>query len=124
MNSLYTKSSSQQITHGIAGGWLLQPIPKVVLMLVLSALGIGATFFGGFKMAILLICAIVIVPPVLAIVWKTKIGIYFLITASFFLSVALRLVPQIPIGLSIDFMILLMLIGKLFKIQYGLLFLI
>ena len=115
---LYTKSKAQRFTYGVAGGRLLEPIPKTIAMVGLTTLGIGVAYVGGLKMAMLLIVAIAIAPPVLAIVWKTKIGIYFLITAAFFLSVALRLIPQIPIGLSIDFMILLMLVGKLFRLQF------
>lgn len=114
-----TKSNSTKITHGIAGGYLLQPIPKVVTMSLLTVLGILVTNAGGHKSAIALILVLVAAPPVLAVVWKTQIGIYILITTSFFLSVGLRLIPQIPIGVSIDFLILLMLIGKGFQIQYN-----
>ncbi|WP_462251656.1 O-antigen ligase family protein [Ekhidna sp.] len=116
---LTSKSKASKITHGIAGGYLLQPIPKVIAMVLLTALGIFGTHFGGFKLAIILMLAFIALPPVLAVVWKTQIGIYILITASFFLSIGLRLIPNLPIGMSIDFLILLMLIGKGFRIQFN-----
>ena len=113
-----SKSRASKITHGIAGGYFLQPIPKVIAMVLLTVVGIMGTYFGGFKLAIILMVAVIVIPPVLAVVWKTQIGIYILITASFFLSVGLRLIPNLPIGMSIDFLILMMLIGKAFRLQY------
>lgn len=113
-----TKSSATKITHGIAGGYLLEPIPKVIAMVLLTGLGILATYVGGYKLVIILLFAFIAIPPVLAVVWKAQIGIYILITVSFFLSVGLRLIPQLPVGMSIDFLILLMLVGKGFRIQY------
>ena len=113
-----SKSKASKITQGIAGGYFLQPIPKLVAMILLTALGITGTYLGGFKLSVLLMLAFIALPPVLAVVWKTQIGIYLLITASFFLSVGLRLIPNLPIGMSIDFLILLMLVGKAFRLQY------
>ena len=115
---LTSKSKASKITHGIAGGYFLQPIPKVITMVLLTALGILGTYLGGFKLAAILILAFIALPPVLAVVWKTQIGIYILVTASFFLSVGLRLIPNLPIGMSIDFLILLMLVGKAFRLQH------
>ncbi|NQZ78815.1 MAG: hypothetical protein HRT61_22275, partial [Ekhidna sp.] len=118
ISELTSKSKQLTVTHGIAGGYFLMPIPKVISMVLLTALGIAGTYFGGAKLAIILMLGFIVIPPVLAVVWKTQIGIYILITASFFLSVGLRLIPQIPIGMSIDFLILLMLVGKIFRIQF------
>ncbi len=114
-----SKSMATILTHGIAGGYFLRPLPKLFMMVFLTVMGIFGTYFGGLQGAIILILAFMVVPPVLAVVWRTQIGIYLLITASFFLSVGLRLIPQIPVGLSIDFLILLMLIGKGFRLQFN-----
>ena len=119
ITDITTKSIVSQITHRLAGGFLLRPVPKIFIMFLLTALVILATYSGGFKMAVLLMLVFIAVPPVLAVIWKTQIGFYTLITASFFLSVGLRLVPHIPIGMSIDFLILLMLTGRLFSIQFN-----
>lgn len=118
MGGLTSRSTASSISHGIAGGYLLKPVPKTFGMLLLTFIGIAATYFGGFKLSVILILMIVVAPPVLAVVWRTKIGIYMLITASFFLSVGLRLIPNVPIGMSIDFLILLMIVGKGFRIQF------
>lgn len=115
---LTSKSKAHKISHGIAGGYFLQPIPKVIIMVLLTLIGILGTYLGGLKLAVLLILAFTALPPIFAVVWKTQIGIYILITASFFLSVGLRLIPEIPIGLFIDFLILLMLIGKGYQLQH------
>ena len=96
----------------------MQPIPKLITMVLLTVLGILGTYLGGFKLAIILILAFIALPPILAVVWKTQIGIYILITTSFFLSVGLRLIPSVPIGLFIDFLILLMLISKGYQLQH------
>lgn len=112
------KSKASTITNELAGGYLLQFAPKVLIMVLLTAVGILGTYIGGLKLAILLMVASIGLPPIVAVVYKTKIGIYFLITASFFLSVGLRLIPNVPIGMSIDFLILLMLVGKSFRLQY------
>ena len=115
---LTSKSKASKISHGIAGGYFLQPIPKLITMVLLTVLGILGTYLGGFKLAIILILAFIALPPILAVVWKTQIGIYILITTSFFLSVGLRLIPSVPIGLFIDFLILLMLISKGYQLQH------
>ena len=118
-SDLYSKPAWNTIGEAIAGGFFLRKWPKTILMIFLTLLGIGATYVGGFKLAILLLLACIAVPPVLAVVWKTQIGIYILITAAFFLSVGLRLIPQVPIGMSIDLLILLMVIGKVFRMQFN-----
>ena len=115
---LTSKPRAYKISHGIAGGYFLQPAPKLITMLLLTLLGMLGTYLGGIKWAILLTLAFIALPPILAVVWKTQIGIYILITISFFLSVALRLITNIPIGLFIDFLILLMLIGKGYQLQH------
>ncbi len=118
ITELTSKSKTTKITGWVAGGFFLQPIPKVVVMVFLTGMGIAGTYVGGIKLAVILMLAFIVLPPVLAVVWKTKIGIYILITASFFLSVGLRLIPNLPIGMSIDFLILLMLVGKVFRLQF------
>lgn len=116
---LTSQPRASKISHGIAGGYFLEPIPKVVSMVMLTALGILGTYFGGFIVAVLLILAFVALPPILAVFYKTQIGIYILVTASFFLSIGLRLIPDLPIGMTVDFLILFMLIGKGFRLQYN-----
>lgn len=119
IRELYTRSRSQKFAESIGGGYLLRGFPKIVFMIIFTLLGIGAAYTGGFKLSIMLMLAFLVIPPVLAVVWKTEIGIYILITAAFFLSVALRLVPHIPIGMSIDFLILLMWVGKGYDMQFN-----
>jgi putative inorganic carbon (HCO3(-)) transporter len=77
---------------------------------------------GVYKLGMLgvVLCIGVVVagPVVFLALWKTQIGIYIVVVASFFLSVALRLVPGIPVGIGLDLMILIMLSGRLFQMQY------
>ncbi|MBC6426100.1 MAG: O-antigen ligase family protein [Ekhidna sp.] len=119
ITEITSKSGTSKITYGIAGGYFLQPVPKVIAMLLLTFAGIAGTCIGGLKLAVLLMLLFLVLPPILAVVWKTQIGVYLLMTVAFFLSVGLRLIPGIPIGMSIDFLILLMLIGKGFRLQFS-----
>ncbi len=100
-------------------GNALKSWPKALIMVSIMLLVTGAVYMGGFKVAILSIIACVAAPIVLATIWKTKIGIYILVTVSFFLSVALRLIPQLPMGMSIDILVLLMIVGKGYQFQFN-----
>lgn len=68
--------------------------------------------------AFLIIGGVIAVPLVLSALWNTQIGIYLMVLASFFLSVVLRLFPQVPSGLALDFMVLIMLSGRIYKVQF------
>lgn len=68
--------------------------------------------------AILMVGLVIAGSLVFSALWKTQIGIYIMVIASFFLSVALRLVPDIPVGIGLDLMILIMVSGRIYKMQY------
>ncbi len=100
----------RQIALGGAVGLTILSIITLVVTLGVYKMGmLGAALIVGLVVA---------GPMVFSALWKTQIGIYIMVVASFFLSVALRLVPNIPVGIGLDLMILIMVSGRLYKMQY------
>ena len=99
----------QNAVHSMVGFALLGVITLVVTL---------GVYKMGLLGAVLIIGLVVAGPLVFTALWKTQIGIYIMVTASFFLSVALRLVPNIPVGIGLDLMILIMVSGRIYQMQY------
>lgn len=98
--------------HKVNGvvAFLLLAITTLLVTLSVYKMGLlGAALFAGLA---------VVAPLVIAALWKTQVGIYIMVIASFFLSVALRLVPNIPVGIGLDLMILIMVSGIIYRMQY------
>lgn len=89
----------------------------VFLGLISLMVTIGVYKIGMLGAAILVV-SVIVGPLVFSALWKTQIGIYFIVIASFFLSVALRLIPNIPVGIGLDLMLLIMISGRIYKMQY------
>lgn len=70
---------------------------------------------AGILVPLLLMILIVAAPIALSAMWNTQIGIYIMIAFAYFLSVANRLLPNIPMGIALDTMILIMLLGLLYR---------
>lgn len=83
------------------------------LMIVLAMVAIAKV--AGIIGVALLVFLVVAGPLVISVLWKTAIGVYILIIIAFFLSVFNRLTPGVPLGIGIDFLILLMGIGLFFR---------
>ncbi|PWJ38509.1 O-antigen ligase family protein [Sediminitomix flava] len=54
-------------------------------------------------------------PVLLATMVNTKVGVYMMVSIAFIMSMFLRLIQGVPIGLLMDFTILLMTVGELLK---------
>lgn len=83
------------------------------LLIVLAMVGIAKV--AGIIGVALLVFLVVAGPLAISVLWKTAIGVYILIIIAFFLSVFNRLTPGVPLGIGIDFLILLMGIGLFFR---------
>ncbi|MCR9254127.1 MAG: O-antigen ligase family protein [bacterium] len=83
------------------------------LLIVLAMIGIAKV--AGIIGVGLLVFLVVAGPLAISVLWKTAIGVYILIIIAFFLSVFNRLTPGVPLGIGIDFLILLMGIGLFFR---------
>ncbi|MEM6845423.1 MAG: O-antigen ligase family protein [Bacteroidota bacterium] len=70
---------------------------------------------AGLLVPLLLIIVVIAAPIGLSAMWNTQIGIYIMIGFAYFLSVANRLLPNIPMGIALDTMILIMLLGLLYR---------
>ena len=94
---------------------------SILLVVLLSAVSLITTL-GVYRLgllgAVLITGGIIAGPIVFSALWKTQLGIYLMVVASFFLSVALRLVPGIPVGIGLDLMILIMVSGSIYRMQY------
>ncbi len=70
---------------------------------------------AGIVLPLLLIILVFAAPIALSAMWNTQIGIYIMIGFAYFLGVANRLLPNIPMGIALDLMILIMLLGLLYR---------
>lgn len=117
-SNLWTHSVSEQTVDFLRGQRSLKRgLGLIALGIVSLVITIGVHKMGLVG-ALIIMGLVVLGPLVFTALWKTQVGIYILVTASFFLSVALRLVPNIPVGIGLDLMILIMVSGCVFKIQY------
>ncbi|MDW3195129.1 MAG: O-antigen ligase family protein [Cytophagales bacterium] len=94
-------------------GWFM-----IILLGLITLIVTLGVYKLGLLGAILFAGVVVVGPLVFTALWKTQVGIYIMVIASFFLSVALRLVPNIPVGIGLDLMILIMVSGNIYKMQY------
>ena len=69
----------------------------------------------GILVALGLILLVTAVPVGVSVLWNTQTGIFIMILFAYFLSVINRLLPSIPMGIAIDAMIVLMLMGMLYR---------
>lgn len=90
----------------------------IILLGMLSLMITIGVYKLGLLGAMMFMGVVVVGPLVFTALWKTQIGIFIMVVASFFLSVALRLVPDIPVGIGLDLMILIMVSGSIYKMQY------
>lgn len=90
--------------------WLAWP-----LALVLTGVLSWAMAKAGILVALTLILLVTAVPVGLSVLWNTQTGIYIMVLFAYFLSVINRLLPNIPMGIAIDAMILLMLMGMSYR---------
>ena len=89
------------------GVWTISVLITVGLAYIMAKVGI--------VLPLLLIILIVAAPIALSAMWNTQIGIYIMIGFAYFLGVANRLLPNIPMGIALDLMILIMLLGLLYR---------
>ncbi len=110
------------LVHQVVGQCRGEQTPLGAVSLLLLGVITFLVTLGVYKMelvgAILIVAGIVAGPWVFTALWKTQIGIYLMVTASFFLSVALRLIPNVPVGIGLDLMILIMVSGRIYRLQY------
>ncbi|MBK8472039.1 MAG: O-antigen ligase family protein [Sphingobacteriales bacterium] len=92
------------------GQRMASPLGLVVMaaMGLLLALAIGAS---GYKMGILLVLGIVGLPVILSCLFNQQIGITVSTTVSFFVLGVKRFMGDVPIGLLLDVLLLLMFLG-------------
>lgn len=89
-----------------------------MLLMMLTLMVTMGVYKLGLLGVVLFIGAVVAGPLVFTALWKTQLGIYLMVVASFFLSVALRLMPNVPVGIGLDLMILIMVSGSVYRMQY------
>ncbi|MFN4945152.1 MAG: O-antigen ligase family protein [Chryseotalea sp.] len=111
----YTPTTGTQLARFIKGeghipSWMLwlvcfSAVPTVAYMVLQF----------GFWAGIGLIVVIIAMPISMAALWNTGIGLYILILFAFFISIPNRLAEGIPMGIGMDVMILVMLVGLLYR---------
>lgn len=72
----------------------------------------------GFVVALGIIVVVVAVPVGVSALWKTEIGIYIMLLLAFFISIPNRLLNGVPMGILLDVVILVMMVGLLYKSTY------
>lgn len=113
--SNYTTAVSSRVTNFIFGeralsswqGWVLAISTTAGLSMVIAKAGILA--------ALGIIILVTAVPIGLSVLWNTQTGIYIMIIFAYFLSVINRLLPNIPMGIAIDAMVLFMMMGMCYR---------
>lgn len=75
----------------------------------------GATIKFGFLAGMGIVVAVVAVPLAVSALWNTGIGLYIMLLFAFFISIPNRLAEGIPMGIALDVMILVMLVGLLYR---------
>jgi putative inorganic carbon (hco3(-)) transporter len=112
---LLTNSTGTRFVRLLQGegempGWL----PWVVSISLVPIVAQLITRFG-FWVGVAIIVMVIAVPVVVTALWKTGVGIYILLLFAFFISIPNRLAEGIPMGIAMDLMILIMLIGLLYR---------
>jgi len=94
--------------------------PLVIILLLFLAVGIGYLFvIGGFKVAAALIMLPIILIYLNRFFNSPRIGIYSIIIAAFVAIGLTRYIPGVPLGLSIDGLLVLTYIAVFFKHYYN-----
>ncbi len=91
--------------------------PAIIVFLVCASLAVSYVIVKeGYVAGLIILCIIVAMPVAYATVAYPKFGIMALITISFFINYASRLVPEpTPIGLVMDAMTYLLILGFFVK---------
>ncbi|MEQ9297553.1 MAG: O-antigen ligase family protein [Cyclobacteriaceae bacterium] len=91
--------------------------PTVVWVLTLAiASGVGIlTVKLGLLVAAAIILLVIAAPIALSALWNTQIGLYIMVFFAYFLGVFNRLLRNVPLGIALDCMILIMLLGLLYR---------
>lgn len=87
--------------------WLLVLAMSSAAGLIIAKAGLFAA--GG------IILLVIAAPVALSALWNTQIGLYIMIFFAYFLSVFNRLAQDIPLGIALDSMILIMMMGLLYR---------
>ncbi len=80
-----------------------------------TAMIVAGTIKMGLLFPALLVIMVIGGPILVSILWNTQLGIYLMMIMAFMLSVINRLLPNIPAGIGIDLMILIMVTGMLYR---------
>ena len=86
--------------------------------LLLGAISLGVAVLVAkvnWVFGILIAAGVIGAPILFSAMFKLEMGIYLMITLAFFMSVFLKLFSKIPVGLVMDFTILLMMLGIVYK---------
>ena len=113
-----TGSFQETLTGYVSGDRQVSHLVRWAILILISLIVTLGVYEMQLIGAVLIMGVVVAGPWVFTALWKTQIGLYIMVVASFFLSVALRLIPQIPVGMGLDFMILVMLSGRFYRMQY------
>ncbi|MCZ8355065.1 MAG: O-antigen ligase family protein [Cyclobacteriaceae bacterium] len=111
----FTPTAGTQLARFIKGEG---NIPSWMLWLVCFSAVPTVTYMVlqfGFWAGIGLIVVIIAMPISIAALWNTGIGLYILVLFAFFISIPNRLAEGIPMGIGMDVMILVMLVGLLYS---------
>lgn len=72
----------------------------------------------GMTLGVLLTLAVVSLPVIFATIFNPFFGIFTVITISYFLAGVIRAMPNVPLGLVVDFMVLFLAFGVFYKNLY------
>jgi putative inorganic carbon (HCO3(-)) transporter len=112
---LLTPSRATSLARLIKGeGAMPRWLPWIVSLSLVPLVAQMITRFG-FWAGVAIVAAVVAIPLGVAALWNTGIGIYILLLFAFFISIPNRLAEGIPMGIALDVMILIMLIGLLYR---------
>lgn len=118
MKAAFASSFPMQLARFLRGGghtpaWVTWP-----LLLAISAFVAKSVSMYGILPALAIVLMVVCLPIGVSALLKVETGIYVMLLLAFFISIPNRLAEGIPMGILIDVVILVMLIGLLYRCIY------
>ncbi len=93
---------------------LNQPTIWVIVIGISSVVGLLTVKMGLLAPAGITL-AIIAAPIAFSALWNTQIGLYIMIFFAYFLSVFNRIMRDVPLGIALDYMILIMMLGLVYR---------